>query len=453
MLYESKNPTTEESLRIYPIATQDEMEQTLDAGVEAFNDWKKRSFAERATYFNRLADLLESHAVELGIQMAQEMGKPKAEGEGEAKKCAWVCRYYAEHAESFLQDVPHQSDGSEAYVRFDPIGNVLGVMPWNFPYWQVLRYAAPTLMAGNVTILKHAPNSPEAAERITALFLEAGFPKGVFQNLRLSNEQAAEVIQDSRIAGVTLTGSTGAGQAVAALGGKVLKPMVMELGGSDPLIIFPDADLEQAVTKGMFSRCLNNGQSCIAAKRFLVHESILDDFLLKSRNYMAGLKVGDPMEDSTQIGPLARKDLQEQLNNQVERSLEAGANLFYQGEAPTIGFFYPPSILTDVKPENPAAHEEFFGPVAIVIPFSSEEEMLAIANSTNFGLGASVWTQNKERIQRLVPDIEAGNVFVNGFVKSDPRIPFGGIKMSGFGRELGRDGILAFVNAKTVWIG
>jgi len=453
MKYESRNPATGELLESFPYAADETVQETLEKASASFIVWRDLSFAERAKPLFRVAELLEERAEAFGRLMAEEMGKPLAEGIGEAKKCAWVCRYYAEEAEGFLAEQPHTSDGKEAFVRYDPIGPILAIMPWNFPFWQVFRFAAPTLMAGNVGLLKHAPNTPRASAVITDLMAEAGFPPGVFQHFYLSNKQAAEVIQDPRVAGVTLTGSTKAGRIVAGFGGEALKPMVMELGGSDPFIVFEDASIEDALKAGVFSRCLNNGQSCIAAKRFLIHESIRADFTEKLVARMKGMVLGDPLEPSVNIGPLAREDLRDQLAQQVERSLQAGATALCGGDLPDVeGYFYLPTVLTDVAPTNPAATEEFFGPVAVVMGFSNEEEAIRMANDTEYGLGASVWTQDRERILRMARKLEVGNVFVNGMVKSDPRIPFGGIKASGFGRELGREGILAFVNAKTVWI-
>lgn len=453
-MYASVDPSTGELLETFDTHSPEEVEAALSTSQAMWReDWRQRSFVERAALFEALAQLLEAQSSELGELMALEMGKPVAQGVAEARKCAWVCRFYAEQAESFLQPVPHTSDGSEAYVRYDSIGPVLAIMPWNFPFWQVLRFAAPTMMAGNTAILKHAPNTPRCAERIASLFAEAGFPEGSFFNLRLTNEQAAEVIADNRIAGVTLTGSTLAGRIVSAEGGRALKPMVMELGGSDPFIVFEDADLSRALAIGVASRTLNNGQSCIAAKRFLLHESIVEPFVEGLHYEIESMCVGAPTHMDTQIGPLARKDLRDELAAQVQRALDAGATAICGASVPQRnGFFYNPTLLVDVDDENPAIKEELFGPVVVVQTFADEAEAVRKANATEYGLGASLWTEDRKRIQRLLPQLEAGNVFVNGMVKSDPRLPFGGSKASGFGRELGREGILAFVNAKTVWI-
>lgn len=453
MPYESINPTTGERTASFPLAQQTEIDQALARAAGAFSTWRRTSISHRAELLIRVADALEKDAQEHGRRMALEMGKPLAQGEGEAKKCAWVCRYYAEHGEEFLHRRDAVSDGSEAFVRHDPLGTILAIMPWNFPYWQVFRFAAPALVAGNTAILKHAPNTPQCAAAIAALFTDAGAPEGVFQNLYLSNEQAADVIGHRTIRGVTLTGSTGAGRAVAATAGHHLKKTVLELGGSDPFIVFADADLELAVETAVASRTLNSGQSCIAAKRFLVERSIFDEFEKRFTDAMAALSVGDPLLTATEVGPMARADLRDQLAEQVERACSQGARRLTGGEVPERdGFFYPPTVLTGLDPGQPAAQEEFFGPVGMLYPFGDEAEALEIANGTSYGLGSSLWTQDTERIHRMQEQIEAGSVFVNGMVKSDPRLPFGGIRDSGYGRELSLDGLLEWVNSKTVWI-
>ena len=451
--YRTLDPSTGELLESFDLATDAEVESALSDASKAFAHWRLRPLNDRLAVLERAAALLEEQAEALAQLMATEMGKPVDQGRGEAKKCAWVCRYYAEHAEAFLRADQAESDGSEAYVRFDPLGPILAIMPWNFPFWQVFRFAAPALAAGNVALLKHAPNTPRCAAAIAALFAEAGAPKGAFQNLYLSNDQAAQVIEHPAVRGVTLTGSTRAGRAVGAVAGAALKPMVLELGGSDPFIVFADADLDAAVEQGVASRCLNNGQSCIAAKRFLVEESIQGEFL---EHFVAAMKdqsVGDPREDDTKIGPLAREDLRDELAAQVERAYKEGAVAACGGRAlEQEGFYFPPTVLTGLSIDGDTAQQELFGPVAMVLPFRGEADALRIANGTDYGLGASVWTEDRERVVRLVAQVDAGSVFVNGFVKSDPRLPFGGIKQSGFGRELARDGMMEFVNAKTVWI-
>jgi succinate-semialdehyde dehydrogenase / glutarate-semialdehyde dehydrogenase len=454
MRYETLNPATGETLETFATATAGDIEKALEQAQSAFASWRQTPVQRRAALLTRVATALEQDAEAYGHLMAVEMGKPIAQGAGEAKKCAWVCRYYAENAEDFLSRRPAESDGSDAYIRADPLGPILAIMPWNFPFWQVFRFAAPALVAGNAGILKHSPNTPQCAEAIVALFRDAGAPEGLFQNLFLTNEQAAEVIGHPAIRGVTLTGSTRAGRAVAGAAGHHLKKTVLELGGSDPFLIFADADLEKAVEGAVASRCLNSGQSCIAAKRFLVEESIQEDFLERFTAAMKAQKVGDPLAEGTNLGPLARADLRDTLAEQVERAKAQGARVLAQGEIPEgPGFYYPPTVLTGLDPHQPAAQEEYFGPVATVYPFTTEEDAVRIANGTDYGLGSSLWTRDRDRIERLVGEINAGSVFVNGMVKSDPRLPFGGIKDSGYGRELALDGLAEWVNVKTVWVG
>jgi len=451
--YKTVNPTTGEMVESYSTHSDNEMQAALDAAWTGFQTWRRTPLDERTALLERAAEILEKGAESHGRLMALEMGKPLGEGEGEAKKCAWVCRYYAEQAESFLEPREHDSDGSEAYVRYDPLGPVLAIMPWNFPFWQLFRFAAPALAAGNVVLLKHAPNTPGCGEALARIFTEAGAPEGVFQNLRLSNGQAAELIGESRLRGVTLTGSTRAGSAVAQVAGEHLKSSVMELGGSDPFIVFDDAVFDEAVDVAVASRCLNSGQSCIAAKRFLIHRPIYERFVEALAEKMSAKRVGDPTEETTDVGPQARKDLRDELARQVERAVAAGARIVTGGEIPdSPGFFYSPTVVTGHDADSPVAQEEFFGPVAQVFPFANEAEALRIANATPYGLGASLWTSHEERRQRMIEEIDAGCVFVGGLVKSDPRLPFGGVKQSGFGRELSREGMLEFVNQKTVWV-
>ena len=380
------------------------------------------------------------------------MGKPLAEGESEARKCAWVCRYYAEESESFLTPKRYDSDASRSFVRYDPLGPILAVMPWNFPLYQVFRFMVPALTAGNAVLLKHAPSVPRCALEIVDLMNEAEAPTGLLQNLFVTNEQVATMVSDARVRGVTLTGSSRAGKAVGAVAGANLKTMVMELGGSDPFIVFEDADLDTAAEVGALSRCINSGQSCIAAKRFLVAQPIFDDFSSRFVAEIKKRKVGDPFDRTVQIGPLAREDLRDELTRQVEESVTMGAEILFASETPSTGFYYPPSVLTSVDRGMPAHDEELFGPVAVMTPFGSEDEAVELANETAYGLGSSLWTTSVERAERLVPIIDAGSIFVNGLVKSDPRLPFGGVKDSGFGRELSQEGMLEFVNRKTVWV-
>jgi len=453
MEYRTLNPATEELLESFPLATDAEIERAVEAARIAFEGWRGLSFDRRAEPLLAAAGMLENRADELGRLMAVEMGKPLAEGIAEAEKCALGCRYYAEHAAGHLEADPREADGCEAFVRFDPLGPVLAIMPWNFPFWQFFRFAAPALMAGNAVLLKHAPNTPRCALAIERLMWEAGFPEGLVRSLFLSNEQAASVIGDHRVRGVTLTGSTRAGREVASCAGRHLKTMVMELGGSDPFIVFDDADLDEAVRVGVTARCQNSGQSCIAAKRFLVQRGAWESFRARFVAAMETMVVGDPLTPGVRIGPLARQDLRASLARQVEESLAGGARaLCGAGPLPGPGYFYRPTVLVDATPGTPAADEELFGPVATLTPFGDEAEALSLANRTAYGLGAGLWTADADRARRLAGRVEAGAVFVNGMVKSDPRLPFGGVKDSGFGRELSREGILEFVNLKTVWI-
>jgi succinate-semialdehyde dehydrogenase/glutarate-semialdehyde dehydrogenase len=453
MIYRTINPTTEEEVARFDLHTDDAVGGMLDLSVEAFGEWRKFPVSERAEMLNVAAGLLEQEASSLAELMAVEMGKPLAQGEAEARKSAWACRFFADKAQGFLAIQPRESDGSEAFVRLDPLGPILSIMPWNFPFWQFYRFAAPALSAGNTVLLKHSPNTPQCAQAIEHLMRRAGFPPGVIQNLFLTHEQASAVISDPRVRGVTLTGSTRAGKAVAQRAGQWLKPAVMELGGSDPFVVFDDADLDAAARIGVEARCLNNGQSCIASKRFLVQRSVAEAFGQRFVGGMEARTVGDPMRSETEIGPLAREDLRDVLAQQVERTIASGARVLCGGvPGEGRGYFFPPTVLSDVPAGSPGADEELFGPVATLTVFDDDDEAIQLANSTSFGLGASLWTSDRERARRWIPEIEAGSVFVNGMVKSDPRLPFGGVKESGFGRELSREGLLEFVNLKTVWI-
>jgi succinate-semialdehyde dehydrogenase/glutarate-semialdehyde dehydrogenase len=453
MAIESVNPTTGERLAAYPEMGAAEVDRILDAAVKAQKAWARVPVAERAVPMRRVAALLRERAPELGRLAALEMGKPLKDGAAEAVKCAWVCEYYAENAEAFLTPRPETSDGSRAYVRFDPLGVILAVMPWNFPYWQVFRFIAPHLMAGNGGLLKHASNVPQCALAIEKLMHDAGFPPDLFRTLLVGSKPVRGIILDPRIAAATITGSEPAGRAVAAAAGEALKPSVMELGGSDPFIVLADADLEQAAKVGAVARTINAGQSCICAKRFIVESPVYDAFLARFTAAMQAVKVGDPMQPGTDIGPQARADLRDEMHEQVKQAIAEGARPVMGCTVPPgPGAFYPVSILADVKTGNVAAREELFGPVAVVIRADSADHAVEIANDSRFGLGASLWTRSEAQIERLVPRIEAGAVFVNGLVKSDPRLPFGGVKTSGYGRELGLEGIRAFVNVKTVWV-
>jgi succinate-semialdehyde dehydrogenase/glutarate-semialdehyde dehydrogenase len=409
--------------------------------------------AERAGLMRRAAEVLEARKDALGRTMTLEMGKTVRSAVAEAEKCAWVCRFYAEHAERFLADEVLASSAARSYVRCLPLGPVLAVMPWNFPFWQVFRFIAPHLMAGNGGVLKHASNVPQCALAIETLMHDAGFPHDLFRTLLVGSKAVKAIIRDPRIAAVTLTGSEAAGRSVAEAAGEALKPSVLELGGSDPFIVLADADLAVAAKTAAVARTMNAGQSCICAKRFIVEAPVHDAFLAQLTEAMRAVRVGDPMDPATDIGPQARRELRDELHGQVTQAIAQGARpVLGCSVPPGPGAFYPASVLADVRPDNVAAREELFGPVAVVRRAASPDEAVALANDSKFGLGASLWTRDAAKIERLVPLIEAGAVFVNGLVKSDPRLPFGGVKTSGFGRELGLEGIRAFVNVKTVWV-
>jgi len=449
----SINPATGQTLRTFEAHSEAEIERRLALAAGLFPRWRTASFSERAARLARAADILEARKQEWGRIMTLEMGKPIGAAIAEAEKCAWACRFYAEHAERFLADEPAATDASASFVRYDPLGAVLAVMPWNFPFWQVFRFAAPALMAGNVGLLKHASNVPQCALAIEEIFQEAGYPEGAFQALLVSAERVAGLIEDPRIAAVTLTGSEGAGVSVGRAAGAQLKKTVLELGGSDPFIVMPSADVAAAAATAVKARTINNGQSCIAAKRFIVHEAVADEFERIFVEKMAALKIGDPIDTSVEIGPLATPAIAAEVDDLVRKSVAAGAKLKLGGkrlEGP--GNFYAPTVLTDVPSDSPAAVEEIFGPVASLFRVKSLDEAIALANRTRFGLGASAWTRDEAERDRLVRGIEAGAVFINGMVKSDPRLPFGGIKKSGYGRELALQGIREFVNVKAVWV-
>jgi len=448
------NPTSGATISTHEELTAAELRTAIAETHKAWIKWQKVPFAERAKLMRDAARILRERAEPFAALMAQEMGKPLAQGRGEVEKCAWVCEYYAEHTEGFLAPEMIATDATRSYVAHRPLGTILAIMPWNFPFWQVFRFAAPALMGGNAGLLKHAPNVPGCALAIEGVFRDAGFPEGLFRTLIISVAQTKKVIRHARVAAVTLTGSTGAGKSVAKEAGARLKKCVLELGGSDPYLILEDADLEHAVETCVTSRLLNAGQSCIAAKRFLVVEPLREEFERRFVERMRRARMGDPMQDGVDIGPQARADLRDALHDQVQRSVAKGARLLLGGTVPTgPGFFYPPTVLTDVKKGMPAYSEEFFGPVASIIPVKAVKAAIKVANDTALGLGAAVFTQDVERGERIARDqLEAGATFVNAFVKSDPRLPFGGIKESGFGRELSRHGLLEFQNAKTVYV-
>lgn len=449
----SVNPATLEFLAEYPEDDEAKLEEKLRLSLKAFERWKKVSLDERAALMKSAANELRSSKSTYSELMTGEMGKPIAQSEAEVEKCAWVCDYYAEKAGEFLSPEVVTTDAAESFVRFDPIGPVLAVMPWNFPFWQVFRFAAPSLTAGNVGLLKHASNVPGCALAIEDIFNRAGFPHGVFQSLMIRSGPVKRIIRNPVVRAVTLTGSEPAGRAVASEAAANIKKSVLELGGSDPFIVLEDADIEDAARKAATARTINNGQSCIAAKRFIVERKGADAFEEAFIDAMAGLKVGDPMDRATDVGPLSRLDLLEDLEDQVKRSVDWGAVLALGGSRlDRPGFFFEPTVLTNVSPDCPAFREETFGPLAAVVRAESAEEAVKLANLSDFGLGASVWTSDVEKGKDVAARIEAGAVFINGIVKSDPRLPFGGVKRSGYGRELGLAGIREFVNAKTVYV-
>ena len=447
----SVNPATGEEIARYPTLSDDDLEARLEKAHAAFLDYRRTSLDERARWMRAAADLLESENRRWAELMTLEMGKPVAAAVAEAEKCAWVCRYYADNAADFLADEPVDAEADRSWVAYQPLGPVLAVMPWNFPFWQLFRFAAPALMAGNVALLKHASNVPGCALAIQEIFQRAGFPDGTFQTLLIESDRVESVLDDPRVRAATLTGSEGAGSAVAAAAGKRIKKTVLELGGSDPFIVMPSADLDAAMDTAVKARTINNGQSCIAAKRFIVHEAVAGDFVAGFVQRMESLVMGDPMDERTDIGPLATESIRDDLVDQVRRSVDAGASLLTGGDVPDgPGWFYPPTVLADVPDGSAGALEETFGPVASVFVVPGLDEAIRRANETEFGLGASAWTRDDAERDRFVRDLDAGAVFINRMVASDPRLPFGGIKKSGYGRELGRYGMLEFVNIKTI---
>ncbi|HWP35569.1 MAG TPA: NAD-dependent succinate-semialdehyde dehydrogenase [Thermodesulfobacteriota bacterium] len=449
----SINPATGELLKTFTPLTDAQVDEKLGRAAEAFRRWRRTPFAERARRMLRAAEILESEKDTFARLMTTEMGKTITAAVAEAVKCAWGCRYFAEHAERLLADEVVPTDATRSYIHYQPLGVVLAIMPWNFPFWQVFRFAAPALMAGNVALLKHASNVPQCALAVEEIFLRAGFPEGVFQTLLIGADQVPRIIEDSRVAAVTLTGSEGAGSQVAAAAGKAIKKTVLELGGSDPFVVTATADLEQAAATAVKARTINNGQSCIAAKRFIVVEAVADEFERRFVRGMEALKVGDPLDETTDVGPLATPQIVSDLEAQVRRTVEMGARVLTGGRRlPRPGNFYAPTVLTDVPPGSPAYREELFGPVAALFRVRDLDAAIRLANDTTFGLGASAWTTDPAEQARLIEELEAGQVFINGMVASDPRLPFGGVKRSGYGRELGTYGLREFVNVKTVWI-
>ncbi len=450
----SINPANGELIAEYDQMNDDEIFTIIDKANKAQTKWKKRSFEDRAKVMRSAADILTEKKDELAKLMALEMGKPFAGGQAEAEKCAWVCEYFADNAEGFLANEPVETDASNSYVAFEPFGTIFAVMPWNYPFWQLFRFAAPALMAGNAGILSHSPNVCGCALEIESILHQAGVPKDLFRSVLCDNEQSSKIIENKGIAAVTLTGSVGAGKAVGKKAGSVLKKCVLELGGSDPYVVLKDADAAKAAETCVTSRMLNNGQSCIAAKRFIAVEEVYDEFLEQVLTLMKQKKMGDPLDEDTDLGPMARLDLRDQLHQQVERSIEAGAKCILGGEIPEQkGAWYPATILTNVKKGIPAYEEELFGPAASIIKAKNEDEAIAIANDTVYGLGAAVFSEDINRAEEIAAKkLQAGCCFVNAFVRSDPRLPFGGIKESGYGRELSKFGIREFVNVKTVYV-
>src|SRR5512138_1144088 len=447
----SVNPATGEVLGRFDEISDAELEARLARAAQTFRAWRRRPFAERAALMRKAGDVLEKRADHWARTMTLEMGKTFKSAVAEAEKCALACRFYAENAERFLADEEVPSSATRSYVRFLPLGPVLAVMPWNFPFWQVFRFAAPALMAGNVGLLKHASNVPQCALAIEEVFRAAGFPDGCFQTLLVGSSRVARIVEDDRVVAATLTGSEGAGAAVAAAAGRAIKKTVLELGGSDPFVVMPSANLDAAVKTAVTARCINNGQSCIAAKRFVVHDRVYDRFERELVERMRALKVGDPMDPATDVGPLATASELEKLVEQVDRAVKDGAKLLCGGKAPGgTGFYYPPTVLAGIPRTSPSYREEIFGPVAMLHRVKDLEEAITVANDVPFGLGSSVWTHDDAERRRFVDDLEAGATFVNAMVASDPRLPFGGVKRSGYGRELAREGIREFVNVKTV---
>ncbi len=449
----SRNPATGEIGRSYQPLTPEEVTEKIERAASAFSSYRHVPYGERAALLVRAAEIVEGEKARFGRIMTAEMGKPFSAAIQEAEKCAWACRFYAENGERFLADEHVTTNAGESYVHYQPLGAVLAVMPWNFPFWQVFRFAAPALMAGNVGLLKHASNVPECALAIEEIFARAGFPAGAFQTLLIGSEGVRRVIEDPAIKAVTLTGSEPAGRIVAGAAGAGIKKTVLELGGSDPFIVMPSADLDEAVRIAVRARTINNGQSCIAAKRFIIAEEITGKFIPRFVQAMEALRVCDPFDAGCDIGPLATEEIRSTLHEQVRRSAGMGARILTGGRLPEgPGYFYPPTVLDNIPKGSPAYEEEVFGPVALLFHVRDAGEAVRLANDTSFGLGSSAWTRDHAERQFFIENLESGAVFINGMVASDPRLPFGGVKNSGYGRELGSHGIREFVNIKTVWI-
>jgi succinate-semialdehyde dehydrogenase/glutarate-semialdehyde dehydrogenase len=453
MAIASINPATGQLLKTFEPLSDAQIEEKLQRAAAAFSKHRELPFIERARMMVRAADILDGEKETFGRLMTTEMGKPFRAGVDEAIKCAWACRYFAENSERFLADEVVETTASCSYIHYQPLGAILAVMPWNFPFWQVIRFAAPALMAGNVGLLKHASNVPQCALAIEDIFQRAGFQEGVFQTLLVGSQKVDGILNDPRVAAATLTGSENAGIQVGIGAAKRIKKVVLELGGSDPFIVMPSANLEEAVTIAVKARIVNNGQSCIAAKRFIVGEQIADEFEHKFVSKMEALKLGDPLSESTELGPLATEDGVTSLDRDVKRTIAAGARVLTGARrVERSGYFYEPTVLTDIPKDSPAYREELFGPVACIFRAKDVDEAIRIANDTRFGLGASAWTNDEADRNRFINELEAGMVFINKMDASDPRLPFGGVKQSGYGRELGPYGIREFTNIKTVWI-
>jgi succinate-semialdehyde dehydrogenase/glutarate-semialdehyde dehydrogenase len=449
----SINPATGETIKTFDELSDSDIEEKLNQAATTFLEYRQTTFTDRARRMLRADEILEADKKRFADTMTLEMGKPIKAAIAEAEKCAWVCRYYAENAEQFLADEIVETNATRSYVHYQPLGPVLAVMPWNFPFWQVFRFAAPALMAGNVGLLKHASNVPSCALAIEDIFRDAGFPTGAFQSLLIGSDKVKRLIEDDRVKAVTLTGSESAGSQVASEAGKVIKKTVLELGGSDPFIVMPSADLDEAVKTAITARTINNGQSCIAAKRFIVAEEIADEFETKFVKGMEALVVGNPIDDTVQIGPLATEQILTDLEDQVNKSVELGARVLTGGHRlEREGFYYAPTVLADIPRDSPAYREELFGPAASLFRVEDIDGAIRIANDTTFGLAASAWTKVVDEEARFIDGLDAGCVFINGMVASDPRLPFGGVKRSGYGRELSVHGIREFVNIKTVWV-
>ena len=446
----SVNPATGEIIQEYKTLSSEEAFEEVKKSRKAFEQWKNEPFNERLKFVKKVGELLRKNSRKYAETMTSEMGKPIKQAIAEAEKCAWVCDYYCENAEKFLKDEPVDTGAKKSYITFHPLGVILGIMPWNFPFWQVIRFAIPAIIAGNTCVLKHASNVPGCALELENLFRESGFPNHVFKTLLVSGKVASEIVEQDLVEGVSLTGSNAAGEKIGEVAGKHVKKLVLELGGSDPFIVLKDADLDFACEFGVSARLQNNGQSCIAAKRFIVHNEVADNFRKKYVALLKAQKIGDPIDELVTLGPLAREDLLIDLENQVKQAIRHGGDLLTGGKKiQTKGYFYEPTLI-EVKKDNPILQQELFGPVALLVVCENEEEMLEVANNTEYGLGASVWGRDSEHAEKFAQKVEAGMVFVNSIVKSDPRIPFGGIKKSGIGRELSHYGLKEFVNIKTI---